>query len=102
MAMGAFDAPTGTQLALHIFVDDKGDYYEIADDRPAQEPAVAIGCQLHGSCRDRPDIVQLQEPETTCEPNSALGFSRGHLHRRSGRPQQRGECDRSVVAAIEA
>jgi len=34
VAMGAFDAPTGTQLALHIFVDDKGDYYEIADGLP--------------------------------------------------------------------
>lgn len=34
IAMGAFDAPTGTRLALHIFVADKGDYYAIADDAP--------------------------------------------------------------------
>lgn len=27
--MGAFDKPTETQLAIHIFVADKGDYYEI-------------------------------------------------------------------------
>jgi len=32
--MGAFDGPTGTKLALHIFVADKGDYYEIADGLP--------------------------------------------------------------------
>lgn len=31
VAMGAFDAPTGTALALHIFVAEKGDYYEITD-----------------------------------------------------------------------
>ncbi|MCI2400204.1 GFA family protein [Aliiroseovarius subalbicans] len=34
VAMGAIDAPTGTHLALHIFTDDKGDYYDIADDLP--------------------------------------------------------------------
>lgn len=34
VAMGAFDAPTGTGLAHHIFVDDKGDYYDIADGLP--------------------------------------------------------------------
>ncbi|MBS3849143.1 GFA family protein [Devosia sp. BSSL-BM10] len=32
--MGAFDGPAGTKLALHIFVADKGDYYEIADGLP--------------------------------------------------------------------
>ena len=37
IAMGAFDKPTGTRLAKHIFVEDKGDYYEIADGVP-QEP----------------------------------------------------------------
>jgi hypothetical protein len=31
VAMGAFDKPTGTKLHVHIFVDDKGDYYDIAD-----------------------------------------------------------------------
>jgi hypothetical protein len=34
VAMGAFEAPTGTQLARHIFVADKGDYYEIKDGLP--------------------------------------------------------------------
>ncbi|MCO4842730.1 MAG: GFA family protein [Yoonia sp.] len=34
IAMGAFDAPTQTKLALHIFTDDKGDYYDIADGLP--------------------------------------------------------------------
>lgn len=31
IAMGAFDLPTQTSLAKHIFVANKGDYYEIAD-----------------------------------------------------------------------
>ena len=34
IAMGAFEAPTGTRLARHIFVADKGDYYDIADGLP--------------------------------------------------------------------
>jgi len=34
IAMGAFDDPTDTHLAMHIFVADKGDYYEIADGAP--------------------------------------------------------------------
>lgn len=34
VAMGAFDAPTRTSLGKHIFVADKGDYYEIADGLP--------------------------------------------------------------------
>ena len=34
IAMGAFDAPTGTRLHEHIFVTDKGDYYAIADGLP--------------------------------------------------------------------
>ena len=37
VAMGAFDAPTGTRLAMHIFVADKGDYYDIADGLPQNE-----------------------------------------------------------------
>ncbi|PIE15541.1 MAG: aldehyde-activating protein [Rhodobacterales bacterium] len=32
--MGAFDGPTRTQLAGHIFVADKGDYYQISDGLP--------------------------------------------------------------------
>lgn len=34
IAMGAFDGPTETRLAVHIFVADKGDYYDIADGVP--------------------------------------------------------------------
>jgi hypothetical protein len=34
ITMGAFDGSTGTKLAMHIFVADKGDYYEIADGLP--------------------------------------------------------------------
>ncbi|HRC56310.1 MAG: GFA family protein [Myxococcales bacterium] len=34
VAMGAFEQPTGTQLALHIHVADKGDYYELGDGLP--------------------------------------------------------------------
>ncbi|HLZ75131.1 GFA family protein [Phenylobacterium sp.] len=31
IAMGAFDTPTQTELAVHIFIADKGDYYSISD-----------------------------------------------------------------------
>lgn len=34
ISMGAFDTPTDSKLALHIFVADKGDYYEIGDGLP--------------------------------------------------------------------
>ena len=34
ISMGAFDTPTHTTLALHIFVAEKGDYYEIMDGLP--------------------------------------------------------------------
>jgi hypothetical protein len=34
VAMGAFDPPTGTRLAMHIFVAEKGDYYDIVDGLP--------------------------------------------------------------------
>jgi hypothetical protein len=37
ISMGAFDTPTGTELALHIFVAEKGDYYEITDGLPKNE-----------------------------------------------------------------
>jgi len=36
IAMGALDEPTGLKLARHIFVADKGDYYDIKDDLPQQ------------------------------------------------------------------
>jgi hypothetical protein len=34
VAMGAFDKPTGARLGIHIYVADKGDYYDIADGLP--------------------------------------------------------------------
>lgn len=37
VAMGAFDAPTGTRLDHHIFVSQKGDYYDITDGLPQRE-----------------------------------------------------------------
>lgn len=37
IAMGAFDKPTQRGLRMHIFVADKGDYYEIADGLPQNE-----------------------------------------------------------------
>lgn len=33
--MGAFDGPTGLALAAHMFTDEKGDYYALADGLPA-------------------------------------------------------------------
>ncbi len=37
IAMGCFDDPTGTSLERHIFVSEKGDYYDIADGLPQNE-----------------------------------------------------------------
>ena len=34
VALGALDGETGLRLAEHIFVADKGDYYDIADGLP--------------------------------------------------------------------
>ncbi|MCA2405781.1 GFA family protein [Rhizobium leguminosarum bv. viciae 248] len=34
VAMGAFDGPTETKLKMHIYVADKGDYYDITDNLP--------------------------------------------------------------------
>ena len=34
IAMGAFDTPTKTWLARHMFVSEKGDYYTIMDGLP--------------------------------------------------------------------
>lgn len=36
-ALGAVDGPTGVTLEKHIFVADKGDYYQIADGLPQEE-----------------------------------------------------------------
>ena len=35
--MGVFDDPTGTSLCMHIFVSEKGDYYDIADGLPQNQ-----------------------------------------------------------------
>ncbi len=37
VSLGAFDTPTNTKLAEHIFVAKKGDYYEIIDGLPQKE-----------------------------------------------------------------
>ena len=37
VAMGALDGPTESRLGLHIFVAEKGDYYELADGVPQNE-----------------------------------------------------------------
>ena len=34
IAMGAFDKPTGAHIHVHIYVADKGDYYDIGDGAP--------------------------------------------------------------------
>jgi hypothetical protein len=34
IAAGTLDQPTGLRTVAHVFVDSKGDYYEIADDLP--------------------------------------------------------------------
>ncbi|MBO9434706.1 GFA family protein [Ruegeria sp. R13_0] len=34
VSMGALSEPTGLKLSKHIFVADKGDYYDISDDLP--------------------------------------------------------------------
>jgi len=34
IAMGAFDNPTGVKIGTHIFVADKGDYYDLTDGLP--------------------------------------------------------------------
>ncbi len=39
---GLFDAPTGLKQAGHIFVAEKGDYYDITDGLP-QEPGSGLG-----------------------------------------------------------
>ncbi|OFZ54112.1 MAG: aldehyde-activating protein [Bdellovibrionales bacterium RIFOXYC1_FULL_54_43] len=38
IAMGAFDTPTNTKLRVHVFVANKGDYYNIADGLPQIQP----------------------------------------------------------------
>lgn len=37
VSMGTIDGPTGVKLKQHIFVADKGDYYEIKDGLPQND-----------------------------------------------------------------
>lgn len=37
IAMGAFEKPTGTKMGKHIFVAEKGDYYDIGDGLPQNQ-----------------------------------------------------------------
>ncbi len=37
VAMGAFEEPTNTRLRIHIFVAEKGDYYDITDGLPQNQ-----------------------------------------------------------------
>ncbi|MFZ5617248.1 MAG: GFA family protein [Pseudomonadota bacterium] len=37
IALGALDEPTGVRVTEHIFVADKGDYYDIADGLPQKQ-----------------------------------------------------------------
>lgn len=37
VALGALDGPTGLRLERHIFIADKGDYYDIAGSVPQEE-----------------------------------------------------------------
>ncbi len=37
VSMGAVDGPTRLRLERHIFVADKGDYYDVADGLPQEE-----------------------------------------------------------------
>ncbi len=37
IAAGALDGPTGLKTTGHIFVADKGDYYDITDDLPQRD-----------------------------------------------------------------
>lgn len=37
VALGAFDQPTTIKLDMHIFVSEKGDYYELNDGLPQNE-----------------------------------------------------------------
>ena len=37
IAMGAFESPTNAKIEKHIFVADKGDYYEIVEGLPQNE-----------------------------------------------------------------
>ncbi len=37
IALGAFDEPTNTEIGIHVYVANKGDYYQITDDLPQRQ-----------------------------------------------------------------
>ena len=39
VSMGAFEKPTETSIAVHIFIADKGDYYDVTDGLPQRQQA---------------------------------------------------------------
>ncbi len=43
VAMGAFDKPTGAHIHVHIFVAEKGDYYEITNSMPQHKTTPLAG-----------------------------------------------------------
>lgn len=60
IAAGTLDQPTGLITAAHIFVDSKGDYYEIVDDLPrfganAGEPPPRAGPRAEATSNPPPD-----------------------------------------------
>ena len=40
VTMGAFDDPTDTHIAIHIFTAEKGDYYDLPDDGVPKWPHI--------------------------------------------------------------
>jgi hypothetical protein len=38
ISMGAFDTPTKTKLRMHVFTENKGDYYDLTDGLPQFQP----------------------------------------------------------------
>ena len=56
---GTLDAPTGLSLAGHIFVADKGDWYEIADGLPRAE---GRDPRLTTRIPDEPSVAPEGEP----------------------------------------
>lgn len=42
ISAGSLDEPTGLSMTYHIFVADKGDYYDITDDLPQYDAAPPI------------------------------------------------------------
>ena len=95
IALGAFDTPTGTHLEMHIFVAEKGDYYEIGDDLLEAEPTVERDRLVIIGARHR-HLVEAQ-PHPRVEPHALLAqrpdeptlhFLLGDLYARQGLPRE--------------